>query len=108
VAKPIGLRRYYHRHFGYHTRFHIAVVLTIIVVAYAVVPSVARFVGAIGGYDPQDYQPKDFARQSWLDDKGRMVGLAHVPMHLIVNVLLFLLVALVWLGLVPPGASRRR
>src|SRR2546422_1343732 len=30
---------------SYHTRFHIAVVLTIIVVAYAVVPSVARFVG---------------------------------------------------------------
>jgi hypothetical protein len=71
-----------------------------------VVPSVARFVGAVGDYDPQAYEPKDFARQSWLQEKVGRVGLDHVDM--IVHVLLFLLVAIVWLGLVPPGASRRR
>ncbi len=43
-----------------------AVVVTVLVVAYALVPRAARFVSALGGYNPQGYEPKDFARQSWL------------------------------------------
>jgi hypothetical protein len=34
--------------------------------------------------------------------------LGYVPSEVVINVLLFLLVAIVWLALVPPGASRRR
>lgn len=104
---PIGLRRYYHRRFGYHSRFHIAVVVTVLVVAYAVVPGVARFVGAVSGYNPQAYEPKDFARQSWLEEKGGIL-LSHVSLGTIVNVLLFLLVAVLWLAVAPPSPSRRR
>ena len=72
------------------------------------VPNVARFLNAIGGYNPATYEPKDAARESWLDAKGRVVGLPHVSLELIVNVALFLMVVIVWLALVPPGASRRR
>lgn len=108
MAKPIGLRRSYHRHFGYHTRFHIAVVLTLVVLAYVVVPLVARVVGTAGDYAPQAYEPKDFARESWLHEKARLVGLSRVTPGMIVNVVLFLLLVLVWLAVMPPGASPRR
>jgi hypothetical protein len=73
-------------------------------VAYLVVPPVVGLVGALGGYNPQTYEPKDFARQSWLADKLLPPGL---PLEVLVNVVLFVLVAVVWLALVPPGASRR-
>lgn len=105
--EPIGLRRYYHRHFGYHARFHLAVVVTLLVVAYALVPRVAHFLSALGGYNPAAYEPKDAARQVWIGERGSLL-LPHVPIDLAINVLLFLLVAIVWLALVPPGASRRR
>jgi len=48
----MSLRRYYHRHFGYNERFHLAVIFTILVVAYVAVPLVVRFVDAVRGYDP--------------------------------------------------------
>ncbi|HSF07196.1 MAG TPA: hypothetical protein VLG10_15540 [Methylomirabilota bacterium] len=83
-----------------------AVVVTVLVVAYVVVPGVARFVTALGGYNPQGYEPKDFARQSWLADKLSLPALP-VPADVVVNLVLFVLVAVVWLALVPPGASRR-
>ena len=84
-----------------------AVIVTVLVVAYAVVPGVARFVTALGGYNPQGYEPKDFARQSWLADKLSLPALPGVSADVVVNILLFVLVAVVWLALVPPGASRR-
>ena len=62
----MSLRRYYHRRFGYSERFHIAVIFTILVVAYVAVPLVVRFVDSIGGYNPVYYEPKDFERQDWL------------------------------------------
>lgn len=83
-----------------------AVVVTVLVVAYVIVPGVARFVTALGGYNPQGYEPKDFARQSWLADKLFLPALP-VPADVVVNLVLFVLVAVVWLALVPPGASRR-
>jgi hypothetical protein len=84
----------------------VAVVVTVLVVAYAIVPRVAGFVTALGGYDPQGYEPKDFARQSWLADKLSLPALP-VPTDVVVHLVLFVLVAVVWLALVPPGASRR-
>ena len=77
-----------------------------LVVAYAVVPRVTHFLSAAGGYNPSAYEPKDAARQAWLLERWGMLG--YVPSEVVINVLLFLLVALVWLALVPPGASRRR
>ena len=84
-----------------------AVIVTVLVVAYAIVPAVARVVAALGGYGPQDYEPKDFARQSWLAEKLPLPALPGLPADVVVNVVLFVLVAVVWLALVPPGASRR-
>jgi hypothetical protein len=84
------------------------VIVTIVVVAYVLVPSVARFLGAVGGYNPASYEPKDLARESWLDARGQVVGLPGVSREMVVNILLFLMVVVVWLALVPPGASRRR
>ena len=85
-----------------------AIVVTVLVVAYAVVPSVAHFFAALGGYNPQDYEPKDFARHSWLADRLSLLSaLPGVSADVVVNVVLFVLVAVVWLALVPPGASRR-
>jgi hypothetical protein len=77
-------------------------------VAYVVVPGVTRFVGSVAGYNPQTFEPKDAERLSWLDAKGRLTGLPRVSIDLVVNVLLVLLVAVVWLALAPPGVSRRR
>lgn len=82
--------------------------VTLLVVAWAVVPRVARFIRAAGGYNPAGYEPKDAARLAWLGEKGARLGLSDLSIDLVVNVLLFLLVAIVWLALVPPGASRRR
>ena len=79
-------------------------IVTIIVVAYLVVPNVARFLHAAGGYDPTGYEPKDTARASWLDSKGRMVGLPQFSVNQVINVALFVLVVVLWLNL----TDRRR
>jgi hypothetical protein len=85
----------------------VAVVVTVLVVAYVLVPGVAHFFGALGGYNPQGYEPKDFARQTWISDKLSLPALPGIHGDVVVNVVLFVLVAVVWLALVPPGASRR-
>ena len=71
-------------------------------------PGVARIVNSMAGYNPQTFEPKDAERLRWIDTKGRLTGLPSVSTDLVINVLLFLLVALVWLAIVSPGASRRR
>jgi len=89
-------------------RFHVAVLLTIVVLAYAGVPHVARIVDSLAGYSPGHYEPKDSEREAWVakgDDPDAF--LARIPWGTVVNVLLFLLVAVVWLTVVPTRASRR-
>ena len=104
----MSLRRYYHRHFGYHERFHLAVILTIVVVAWVVVPFVVRYIDALQGYAPAYYEPKDSARQEWLRQQGVPEAFTELAWDVVVDVLLFILVAIVWLTLVPARASRRR
>ena len=101
----MSLRRYYHRHFGYHERFHFAVILTIVVVAYVVVPGVVRYIDALQGYAPAYYEPKDSQRQEWLRVPEK---LADVPFDLVVDIVLFVLVAIVWLTVVPARGGGRR
>ncbi len=62
----------------------------------------------MAGNNSQTFEPKDAERLSRLGSKGRLTGLPPVSPDLVVNVLLFLLVAVVWLAIAPPGASRRR
>ena len=104
----ISLRRYYRRHFGHHERFHVAVILTIVIVAYVVVPVAVRYIDALQGYSPAAYEPKDRERQDLLSQRGVPEGLAGLSWEVVVNTLLVILVAVVWLTLVPTRASRRR
>lgn len=103
----MSLRRLYHRHFGYRGRFHLAVLFTIVVVAYVAVPRVARLVESIAGYNPAYYEPKDFDRERWLREHGPPV-LGGLDWDTLVGIVLFLLVAVVWLTFVPTRAPRRR
>lgn len=103
----MSLRRYYHRHFGYHERFHFAVILTILVVSYVVVPPIARFLDSLGNYDPAAYEPKDAARAEWLQRQAP-IGVEGVTWEVVVDLVLFVLVAAVWLTLVPTRAPGRR
>jgi hypothetical protein len=102
------LRRAYRRRFGYHARFNFAVVLTVLVVAWVAVPSVARFVNAWAGYAPTHYEPKDFERQTWLERDMADSLLGRLEWNDIIGIGLFLLVAVVWMTLMPERAARRR
>jgi hypothetical protein len=104
----MSLRRYYHRHFGYHERFHLAVMFTIVVVAYVVVPVVVRYIDALPGYSPAYYEPKDLQRQEWERVRSVSEQLTGVSFDVLVDVALFILVAIVWLTLVPTRGGGRR
>lgn len=102
----LGLRR----RFDHRARFQFAVVLTIMAVAYVAVPPVVRFVESMAGYSPRDYEPKDFARGEWLRQQESSGGLVigRVSWQTASSVLVFLIVAVVWLTLVPDRSPRRR
>jgi hypothetical protein len=102
----MSLRRSF-RHARRRARFGFAVLLTIIVVAYAGVPHVAHLVGAVAGYNPGHYEPKDFERGAWIQRADDATLFSRVPWDTLVSVALFLLVAVVWLTLIPPGPARR-
>ena len=106
----MSLRRRYRRarRHARLQRLHVAMLLTIVVLAYAGVPHVARVVESVGGYNPGHYEPKDQAREAWLqrpDDPDAV--LSQIPWNTVINVGLFLVVALVWMTLVPSRAPRR-
>jgi hypothetical protein len=104
----MSLRRSYHRYFGYHGRFHVAVIFTIFVVAYVVVPRVARLFESIALYNPTGYEPKDVDRQRWLQEQSGPPVIGGLDWDTVVGITLFLLVAVVWLTFVPTRASRQR
>jgi hypothetical protein len=104
----ISLRRYYHRHFGYSERFHLAVIFTILVVSWVAVPLVVRFIDAVPGYDPAFYEPKDFERQNWIKRQVAPAALPGVSWEMVIDGTLFLLVAVVWLTFVPARSPRRQ
>jgi hypothetical protein len=107
----VGLRRYYQHQLRHHQRFHVAVLLTIIVVAYVVVPAVTAFFESVGGYRPTDYEPKDVERQSWLVKRDRS-ALGALGWDELVKIVLLLLAGVAWFAVAPvdsrpPRRSRR-
>jgi uncharacterized membrane protein (DUF485 family) len=102
----ISLRRYYQRRFGYHERFLVAMTITILVVAYVAVPLIVEFVDAVRGYDPAYYEPKDFERQDWLRRQIVPV-LPGLSWEIVIDIVLFLLVAVIWLTFVRARSPRR-
>ena len=103
----ISLRRYYQRRFGYHERFLVAMTITILVVAYVAVPLIVEFVDAVRGYDPAYYEPKDFERQDWLRRQIVPAVLPGLSWEIVIDIVLFLLVAVIWLTFVPARSLRR-
>src|SRR5437762_11524333 len=87
------LRRAYRRRFGDHARFNVAVVLTVVFVAWVVVPGVAGFLNAWAGYAPVHYEPKDFERQSWLERHASDSVLGRLEWSDFIGIGLFLVVA---------------
>ncbi|HEV8640887.1 MAG TPA: hypothetical protein VGV13_07310 [Methylomirabilota bacterium] len=105
------LRRYYYHHVKPHQRFHIAVFLTIIAVAWIAVPGVARFVETIGSYNPAGYEPKDGERAEWLAKRDPN-PFGYLTWENLLKIALFIFVGLAWLAVAPtlqrPGRSLRR
>ncbi|HEU4370858.1 MAG TPA: hypothetical protein VFV05_21765 [Methylomirabilota bacterium] len=102
----MSLRRAY-RDARRKLRFHLAVLLTIVVVAYSLVPQVARLVESLGGYNPGHFEPKDLERGAWLRRLDDIEALGSISGETLLHIALFLLVAVVWLTLVPTRAPRR-
>lgn len=103
-----SLWRYYHRRLGHHERFHVAVILTIVVASYALVPRLVRLLQGLTGYHPEYYEPKDLERQEWAIQQGPTDLLPGLTWDVIFNIALFVVVAVVWLTLVPTRSPRRR
>jgi hypothetical protein len=102
----MSLQRVYRRT-RRRARFNFAVLLTILVVAYVAVPHVARIVESVGGYNPGHYEPKDLEREAWIQRAADATLLSRLPWDTLVHIALFLLVAVVWLTLVPTRRGRR-
>ena len=90
-----GLRHYYHKRFGRHGRFHLAVLLTIVVVTYLLVPWFVELVDAARGYGSAYYEPKDATRQDFIIRYGLKVS-ASPPWKVALNVTLIFLVVVAW------------
>ena len=101
------LRHAYRKRLGRHAHFHLAVLLTIVVVTYLLVPWIVSLIDAGRGYSPTDYEPKDFPRQEYLARHGLPVPVV-APWKLVLNIVLVFLVVIVWMTLLPPGGARRR
>ena len=86
------LRRYYQR----QGRFHFAVLLTIVVVTYLLVPWIVNLIDASRGYNPFYYEPKDFTRQDFIARHG-VPAPSLSPWKTVVNLALVLAVVIVWL-----------
>ncbi len=107
----MSLRRYYHHHVKHHQRFHVAVLLTIVAVAWVAVPAVARFVDSVGSYDPKGYEPKDTERATWLEHRDGLL-LDTLSWADLLKIALFIFAAIAWLAVAPavhrPGRVPRR
>ena len=90
-------------------RFQLAVVLTIFAVSYVIVPRLAHFVDTMGQYNPTHYEPKDADREEWLQRQNDPDAFLYsISAETLLSVALFVLVAVVWLTLLPERAPRRR
>ena len=95
------LRRYCQR----QGRFHFAVLLTIVVVTYLLVPWIVNLIDASRGYNPFYYEPKDFSREDFIARHG-LPARSISPWKVAVNVVLVFAVVVVWLTVLPRRRSR--
>lgn len=83
-------------------------VLTIFALSYVVVPRIAQFVDSVAGYNPAHYEPKDADRADWLRQQDPDAFIKSISGETLFSIALFVLVAVVWLTVVPDRAPRRR
>ena len=88
------------RYFSKRARFHVAVLLTIVVVTYLLVPWIVHLIDASRGYNPFYYEPKDFTRQDFIARHG-VPAPSLSPWETVVNVVLVFAVVVVWLTVLP-------
>ena len=93
-------RRRYKRWLARDGRFYFAFVFTVIVVSYVAVPFVARFIDAVDDYNPIYYEPKDFARQAYQEQHGK-VSTGLLTWDVLFKVALLIAVGVVWRVLMP-------
>lgn len=88
-------------------RFDVAVLLTVVVLAYVAVPRVAGLLDAVGSYDHGQFEPKDAERGAWLQ-RVHEPGVVQttIPWETMLHIAPFPLV-MVWLTLWPARALRR-
>lgn len=94
------------RHVSKRARFHLAVLLTIVVVTYLLVPWIVNLIEAGRGYNPFYYEPKDFSRGDFIARHG-LPAPSVSPWKTAINVVLVFAVVVVWLTVLPRGTGRR-
>lgn len=107
-------RTLWRRGTSFRARFYLATFLTILAVAYVVVPFASNLLASIGEYQPQYYDPKDAPRLDFLADGGdraarsmpRLFETMFSPDGAL-GVGLVVLVGIMWLTIVAGGARHR-
>jgi hypothetical protein len=99
-------RRRFKRWLAQGGRFYLAFAFTIFVVSYVAVPFVARFLDAAGDYNPIYYEPKDFARQDYLE-RHSAVTTGLMSWENFFKLALVIAVGVVWRALVPSRSPDR-
>ena len=94
-------RRFSYRRIRRRARFHLAVIVTILVVTYLLVPWVVGLVEAGRGYGPGYYDPKDHTRQEWILRHGLKPAPIVPPWQLALHISLIFLVVVVWVSVLP-------
>src|SRR5687767_3937569 len=97
----MSLRRFYHGNVRRHHRFNVALILTILAIAWIVVPSVVRVIDSLAHYDPAGYEPKDVERVGRRD----LLSIEDLTLENVLKLALFVFVGLAWL-LVAPTLQR--
>lgn len=82
-------------------RFYLAVLVTIVVVTYFLVPWVVSLVDAGRSFSPGYYEPKDQTRQEYILRHGLQPVPVVTPWQLALNIGLVFLVVIVWVTVLP-------
>ena len=90
-----------YRRLGRRARFNLAVLVTIVVVTYLLVPWVVSLVDAGRSYSPGSYEPKDQPRQEHILRHGLQPVPVVAPWQLALNIGLVFLVVIVWVTILP-------
>lgn len=101
---------------GARARFYVVTLLTIVTVAYVVVPLTVDLGDSMNAYAPKYYDPKDFTRGDYLADQARHgllpasmnVWLSGLSLDRVVGIGLVCVVIIAWLTILPDTSRSGR